>query len=113
MSVSWKAPQISREEVVHTLGLDRNYQGVDFLLPALGIFGAGLLVGAGLGLLFAPKSGNDLRGDIRHRAHDLRENTNHFIQDKSQSVRNRIRNPNAAPNTEEQPENVYADGENA
>lgn len=38
------------------------------VLPALGVFGAGLLVGAGLGLLLAPKSGRELRGEIADTA---------------------------------------------
>jgi gas vesicle protein len=32
---------------------------------------AGTALGAGLGMLLAPKAGVDLRGDIRRRAHDL------------------------------------------
>lgn len=34
------------------------------VLPALGVFGAGLLVGAGIGILLAPKPGRELRGEI-------------------------------------------------
>jgi len=34
------------------------------LLPALGIFGTGLLLGAGLALLFAPKLGSEVREDL-------------------------------------------------
>ncbi|HYC56587.1 MAG TPA: YtxH domain-containing protein [Candidatus Binatia bacterium] len=34
------------------------------LLPALGIFGTGMLLGAGLAILFAPKPGSELRRDI-------------------------------------------------
>lgn len=41
------------------------------VLPALAIFGAGLVVGAGLGLLFAPKAGRELRNEIADRATDL------------------------------------------
>jgi gas vesicle protein len=35
------------------------------LLGTLGTFGIGLLVGAGVALLLAPKPGRDLRHDIR------------------------------------------------
>lgn len=34
---------------------------------AFGIFGAGLLLGAGLALLFAPKAGSELRQDLASR----------------------------------------------
>jgi len=37
------------------------------------VFGAGLLVGAGLALLFAPSSGRELREEIGERAADLRD----------------------------------------
>ena len=38
------------------------------VLPALGVFGAGLVVGAGLGLLLAPKTGRELRHEIADTA---------------------------------------------
>ncbi|MEM1350626.1 MAG: YtxH domain-containing protein [Myxococcota bacterium] len=46
------------------------------MLPALSIFSAGLVVGAALGVLFAPKRGEEVRGDIRHRLDDLRARGN-------------------------------------
>ena len=73
---------LSRDQVAHQLGLDRTYAGTDLVLPVLGIFGAGLLVGVGLGLMLAPKSGQELRGDIRHRATDLQNRTTHAIERK-------------------------------
>lgn len=41
------------------------------LLPALGIFGTGMLLGAGLALLFAPKPGREMRADIAEKAREL------------------------------------------
>lgn len=55
------------------LGLQKKRQPVDVILPALGIFGAGLAVGATLGLMFAPKRGDELRGELKERLDDLRE----------------------------------------
>ena len=40
----------------------------DSMLPALALFGAGLLVGASVALLVAPKSGDELRGDVARTA---------------------------------------------
>lgn len=99
---------LSRDQMVAQLGLNRNYQGADLLVPALGIFGTGLLIGAGLGLLLAPKSGNELRGDIRRGAGELRHRTTHMIQDTSDNLRARI-GKGDAPGTEEQEENPYSD----
>lgn len=63
---------LSKENLLDSLGLQEKRQSTDYILPALGIFGAGLAVGAVLGLLFAPKSGRDLRGDVRSRIQTMR-----------------------------------------
>lgn len=52
---------MTRDELLAHMGLQRRAGAAEYVLPALGVFGAGLLVGAGLGLLFAPKPGNELR----------------------------------------------------
>ena len=43
------------------------------LLPSIALFGAGLLVGAGLALLLAPTTGEELRGTLSDRLGSLRE----------------------------------------
>ena len=60
------------DNVLDRLGYEPKRTGSDVILPALSIFSAGLVVGAGLGLLFAPKRGDELRGDIKHRINDIR-----------------------------------------
>ncbi|MBK6922944.1 MAG: YtxH domain-containing protein [Deltaproteobacteria bacterium] len=52
------------ESALAAIGLQPRRSTSDYLLPALGLFGVGVLVGAGLGLMFAPKRGAELRGDI-------------------------------------------------
>ena len=37
------------------------------MLPALALFGAGVLLGVGLGMMLAPKPGRELRDDLRER----------------------------------------------
>lgn len=61
------------EKVLDQLGLEQKRPTQDVVLPALGIFGAGIAVGASLGLLFAPKQGQELRSDIRRSLEDLRK----------------------------------------
>lgn len=61
------------ERLLDRLGYEPKRGNTDMLVPALSIFGAGLVVGVSLGLLFAPKRGEEVRGDIRHRLDDLRE----------------------------------------
>jgi hypothetical protein len=59
--------KMDRDDLLELIGLQTRREPADWLLPALGIFGAGLVVGAGLGLLLAPKPGRELREDLRHR----------------------------------------------
>jgi hypothetical protein len=59
--------KMDRDDVLELLGLETRKGPSDWLLPALGAFSVGLLVGAGLGLLMAPKPGAELRGDLRNR----------------------------------------------
>ena len=63
----------SVDAVLDRLGLEPKRSTMDVVLPALGIFGAGIAVGATLGVLFAPKRGEEIRSDIAHRVEDLRE----------------------------------------
>ena len=58
---------ITTDDLLNALGLQTRRSVGDYMLPALGIFGVGLLVGAGIGLLFAPKTGSDLRHQIGSR----------------------------------------------
>jgi len=45
----------------------------DPLLSGLALFGTGLLVGAGMALLFAPSSGEELRNGIAEKVEDLQQ----------------------------------------
>jgi hypothetical protein len=56
-----------KDDVLDLIGLQSRRTAVDWILPSLGLFGAGLVVGAGLGMLLAPKSGRELREDLRLR----------------------------------------------
>ena len=61
------------ERLLERLGLEHKRSTMEIVLPAIGIFAAGVTVGALLGVMFAPKRGEDLRTDVRHRLEDLRE----------------------------------------
>ena len=54
---------MSRMELLRSLGLAPRW--TDYVLPALGIFAAGAVLGAGTALLLAPRSGEKLRKRIR------------------------------------------------
>lgn len=80
---------MNREDILNSLGLQSIPDRSDSILPAMGIFGAGILVGAGLGLLFAPKPGRELRDDLRRNAEGLGEN----IKSKAEDLRARLPDP--------------------
>ena len=60
---------INAETILGALGLQR--QGsADMVAPIVGAFVVGGLIGAGIGLLFAPKAGEELRRDLGQRVDD-------------------------------------------
>jgi hypothetical protein len=63
----------SAEDLIHALGLQTRRSHASDIVSSVALFGAGLLVGAGLALLFAPSSGRELREEIGERAADLRD----------------------------------------
>jgi hypothetical protein len=60
----------TKEQILERLGLTAKPDFIDYLLPAAGIFAAGILLGAGLGLMMAPKPGAELREDLAARYAD-------------------------------------------
>jgi hypothetical protein len=47
------------------------------LAASLATFGAGVIVGAGIGMLFAPKSGRELRQELGDRVSEMRQEFTH------------------------------------
>lgn len=59
--------KLEKDDLLNLIGLETRRGPTDWLLPTLGAFSVGLLVGAGIGLMLAPKPGNELRNDLRNR----------------------------------------------
>lgn len=59
------------QTMLNRMGLEQKRSTAETMLPMIGIFGAGIAVGAALGVLFAPKRGENLRTDLRHSIEDL------------------------------------------
>jgi hypothetical protein len=62
MTRNWRAMRglLGRDELLRRVGLEERRPAGDFF-TGLGLFSVGVLVGAGLGLMFAPKRGEDMR----------------------------------------------------
>jgi hypothetical protein len=56
---------LDKDDVFGMLGLEARRSDTSRVLKTLGTFGIGLVVGAGVALLLAPKAGNELRQDLR------------------------------------------------
>jgi hypothetical protein len=62
--VRWKdLRRLKRDDVLHRLGLEEHTPTTDFF-TGMGLFAVGVAVGAGLGILFAPKPGAEIRGRL-------------------------------------------------
>lgn len=60
---------LNRNDFLGPLGLESKRSLTNRLLVPMGSLGIGLLVGAGLALLLAPKAGRELRQDLRAKLH--------------------------------------------
>jgi hypothetical protein len=63
----------SKEDVANAVGLQARSSPTGDILAAFGIFGAGIILGAGLALLFAPKTGHEIRHDIAEKMGEMGE----------------------------------------
>ncbi|MCR9160017.1 MAG: YtxH domain-containing protein [Nannocystaceae bacterium] len=64
---------MNTNDILRQFGLETRKTAKDFALPAIGVLGAGAAIGAGLTLLFAPKSGKAIRSDIKDAAAGLKD----------------------------------------
>lgn len=63
----------SKEDIASAVGLQARSSVPGDLLTAFGIFGTGMVLGAGLALLFAPKAGHEIRHDIAEKVSEMGE----------------------------------------
>ena len=58
---------LEKDDFLNLLGLETKRNPVDYMVPALALFGVGVIVGTGIGLLVAPRPGRELRHDIAQK----------------------------------------------
>ena len=62
-----KLRDMDKDDILEMLGLETKQSTGGWLAGALGTFGIGMLVGAGVALMLTPKTGRELREDLRER----------------------------------------------
>lgn len=82
---------LSKDDILSALGLASKPTNSERLLGAVGIFGVGLLVGAGAALLFAPKSGQGLREDLSERFRKARGGATDGVEHSEASAQDEAR----------------------
>ncbi|HEY0715595.1 MAG TPA: YtxH domain-containing protein [Polyangia bacterium] len=66
---------ISKEDALAAIGLAIKPSPGQWLAGTLSVFGFGVIVGAGVALLLAPRTGRELRDDLSEKVRTLREKT--------------------------------------
>ena len=61
----------SKEDIASAVGLEARRSPTGDMLTAFGLFATGMLLGAGLALLFAPKAGDEIRHDIAEKVGEM------------------------------------------
>ena len=76
MAMSWKSMKgmLDRDDLLKRIGLEERSAAGDFF-SGLGLFSIGVLVGAGVGLMFAPRRGDEMRQNVKEawRQRSVRE----------------------------------------
>jgi YtxH-like protein len=70
---------LDKDDILEMMGLQSKTSTAAWLAGTLGTFGVGLLVGAGLGLLLAPKPGRELREDLRDKFRRIPSDANDAV----------------------------------
>jgi len=65
--------EFDRDDILGALGLQSRTSTTSWLFGTLGLFGLGMVVGAGVALMLAPKTGTELRRDLEGRLKTVRE----------------------------------------
>jgi ferric-dicitrate binding protein FerR (iron transport regulator) len=63
----------SKNDIADAVGLQARTPPGQDLVTAFGLFGTGIMLGAGLGLLFAIKPGQELRKDIADKVGEVED----------------------------------------
>jgi hypothetical protein len=83
----------SADDVLSKLGLQTKMTARDYMFPALGIFGLGLLVGAGIVALSHPTVREQVRDRLRRgasRVRDIGEQAREKMEDAAEQIKEKV-----------------------
>jgi hypothetical protein len=72
---------LDKDQLLETMGLESKRSTGSWLFGTLTAFGIGMLVGAGVGLMMARKSGSGLREDLRDRLRSASHGRDYLADD--------------------------------
>lgn len=87
------------DDVLARLGLQTRTTARDYVFPALGIFGLGMLVGAGIVVLSTPRMREQVRDRLRRGAsqvRDMTEQAREKMEDAAEQIKERVKSGNGA-----------------
>lgn len=58
---------LDRERVLEMIGMERRRSTAERVVPVFALLGAGVLLGVGVGMMFAPRTGRQLRNDLKDK----------------------------------------------
>jgi gas vesicle protein len=76
--------------ILRILGAEKRRTTMDYVLPALGLFAAGAVVGGVAALLLTPKSGREVRREISEKASEIGHRLENGADDLVGELRNRL-----------------------
>jgi len=91
----------SADDVLSKLGLQTKMTARDYVFPALGIFGLGLLVGAGIVALSVPTVREQIRDRLRRGAskvRDMGEQAREKVEGAAEQIKEKVAGSNGAGN---------------
>jgi gas vesicle protein len=78
---------IDSNDMLGYVGLQRKRSAfTSYVLPGIGFFAAGLAAGAGLGLLLAPSSGRELRGQLGYKFNQVKDKVSNTTQQLREQI---------------------------
>jgi hypothetical protein len=81
------------DDVLAKLGLQTRMGARDFIWPALGVFGMGMLVGAGIVVMANPRMRDQIRDRLRRmpeRMREMKDEAKERLEDAKEQIKERV-----------------------